>query len=438
MLPNDQYKGGENFDLRQILLRGRHLPLRDRTSFFQSVINELSLNREMLSMRCISSAADREVSVIDSYTGKSKSMLMFGSNNYLGLANHPYVKEYTLRAIREYGVGVGGPPLLNGYTKLHRELEERLAALKGAEDALVFSSGYGTNVGLVTGLMNGGDIVLYDEYSHASFCDGVKMAGAQSMQFHHNDIKKLQSMLQLHQQRPNSDMFVGVEGVYSMDGDLAPLDVLVPLCKAHNAILVVDDAHGTGVMGATGRGTAEHFGVEGQVDITMGTFSKAFAVAGGFIASSKPIIDYLRFFARSYMFSASLPPVVVAAVIAGLDVIEHEPELLTNLRNNIEYTSKGIQNLGFDVRPRSGIIPLRVPVGMNIRQAAYRFHELGVFVNSIEYPAVPISQQRFRISLMATHTMQDIDKLLAAVEEVWNEFKQGHLSIQSEMSSKVA
>lgn len=419
MSTHESYKGGENFDLHQILLKGRSLPLRDRVEFFDSFLNGLEANREILYMRCITSAADREVTVVDPYTGKSKQMLMFGSNNYLGLANHRYVREYAQRAIREYGAGIGGPPLLNGYTSLHRELEERLAALKGTEDALIFSTGYGANVGLVTGLMNAGDKVLYDAYSHASFTDGMKMAGIQSSKFPHNDINRLQKMLDLHRGSLQNDVFVGVEGVYSMDGDLSPLNVLVPMCKRYGAILVVDDAHGTGVLGAHGRGTAEHFGVEGEVDVTMGTFSKTFAVVGGFVAASKPIIEYLRFFARSYMFSASPPPAVIATVLAGLDVLEHEPELISALRDNVNYAAEGLRSLGFNVDPQAGIIPLRVPVGMNIRQAAYKFHEAGIFMNSIEYPAVPVSKQRFRISLMATHTKQDIDRLLEAVAAVW-------------------
>jgi glycine C-acetyltransferase len=421
MKENEPYKGGENFDLRQILLRGRNLPLKERTESLGAFLNSLVSNEELLCMRCISTAADREVTVLDPHGGGPKRMLMFGSNNYLGLANHPYVRERAQQAIGEYGAGIGGPPLLNGYTHLHRELEERLAALKGTEEALIFSSGYGANVGLVTGLANPHDTVLYDLYSHASFCDGIKMAGVQAFHFPHNDIVRLQQLLDHHAQHRAGDVFIGVEGVYSMDGDYAPLEKIVPLCKSHGAILLVDDAHGTGVMGATGRGTAEHCGVEGEVDITMGTFSKSFAVTGGFVAASKPIIDYLRFFARSYMFSASLSPAVVATVLAGMDTIVREPGLLVALRENIRYATAGLRNLGFAVDGHTAILPLRVPVGANIRKAARLFHQRGIFMNSIEYPAVPISQQRFRISLMATHTKQDIDRLLEAIAEVWTE-----------------
>lgn len=416
---DDKYQGGENFDLRQILLQGRSMRLHEKTAHFYKALQHLNERNEMSLMRCIHSPADREVVVADPVTGQLRRMLMFGSNNYLGLANHPYVRERAAQSIREFGAGIGGPPLLNGYTKLHRELEIRLAALKGTEDALIFSSGYGANVGLITGLLNSNDMVIYDAYSHASFCDGMKMAGNLTAKFPHNDINQLRHLLEIHSGTTNRDCYVGVEGVYSMDGDLAPLDAMLTLCKAHGAILIVDDAHGTGVMGATGRGTAEHFGVEGKIPVTMGTFSKVFGMTGGFVAASKPIIDYLRFFARSYMFSASLPPVVIGTVLAGLDIIERQPQLLADLHENVDYTAAGLRGLGFDVHPEAGIIPLLVPAEINIRQAAQQFHELGIFVNSIEYPAVPVSQQRFRISLMATHMKEDISRLLGAVEKVW-------------------
>jgi glycine C-acetyltransferase len=321
-------------------------------------------------------------------------------------------------------VGIGGPPLLNGYTRQYRELEEQLASLKHAEDSLLFSSGYAANVGLVSAIINRGDKVFYDEFSHASFCDGLRLAKADAISFKHNDMKELETLLK---QKNNSfgDIFVGVEGVYSMDGDLAPLNDVTSLCKKNKSILILDDAHGTGVMGGTGHGTAEHFGVEKMVDITMGTFSKTFGVSGGFISASKPIINYLRYFARSHMFSASLPPVVIAAILAGLKVIRNEPEIIKYLHENVQYASKGLKKIGIKINPQSAILALRVPENMNIRDAAYHFHKLGIFVNSIEYPAVPLNQQRFRISLMATHTKDDIDRLLLAIEEVWAFYNKG-------------
>jgi glycine C-acetyltransferase len=431
MTNSEQYSGGENFDLRHILVHGRELGLRERIECFQDFLSSIADDRESLTLRQVATAADRQVDVFDPHEGKRHRMLMFGSNSYLGLASHPYVREKVEQSIRHYGTGLGGPPLLNGYTPLHHSLEERLAALKGAEDAMIFSSGYGANVGAVTGLVNRKDMVLYDVYSHASFCDGLKMASAPSLHFPHNDTTKLASLLE-QQAGKQKDLFVGVEGVYSMDGDLAPLDVIVPLCRKHGAILVLDDAHGTGVIGKTGRGAAEHFRVEGEVDITVGTFSKTLAVTGGFVAGSKPIIDYLRYFARSYMFSASLPPMVIAAVHAGLDVMEREPALLRTLRENTRYAAQGFRSLGFDVKGDSPIIALKVPVAMNIRHAGQEFHRRGIFVNSIEYPAVPVSQQRFRVSMMAVHTRADIDALLAAVKDVWDLFTSDGVVADSE------
>ncbi len=422
MITESGYQGGENFDLRDVLLKGRSLRLADRTALFQDFLGQLRRNEENLCMRCLSSPADREVTVADPATGMTRTMVMFGSNNYLGLATHPVVLARAAKALDAFGAGLGGPPLLNGYTMLHRELEERLAALKGTEAAMIFSSGYGANVGLVSGLTGKADIILYDAYSHASFCDGMTLSGAQSFLFSHNDLAHLTTMLDRATGRPHGDLFVGVEGVYSMDGDLAPLDRILPLCRQYGAHLIMDDAHGMGVMGAHGRGTAEHFGLEGQIPVTMGTFSKTFTVTGGFVASSKAIIDYLRFFARSYMFSASLPPATVATVIAGLEVLEHEPERLTRLHENIAYASAGFRSLGFPVVSSSAILPLRVPEGMDIRKAARAFHDRGIFVNSVEYPAVPVSQQRFRVSVMATHTKEDIDRLLGAVAEIWSLF----------------
>jgi glycine C-acetyltransferase len=433
MQSNEEYSGGENFCLHQILLKGRNLKLKERAASVQAFVDRLYEHREQFHMRLVMSPSDREVLVMDPYTHQPRSMRMFGSNDYLGLANHPEVIAAASCALREYGAGIGGPPLFNGYTALHRQFEERLALLKGTEDALIFSSGYAANVGLATGLFNATDVVLYDAYSHASFIDGIKMSGVSAAQFPHNDIESLGRLIATHRRKARGDIFVGVEGVYSMDGDLAPLDEIVQLCRASGAILLVDDAHGTGVMGATGKGTAEHFNIEGQVDITMGTFSKTFAVSGGFIAATKPIVSVLRFFARSYMFSASLPPVGVATVLAGLDVLERHPHLVVRLRENVRYTAQRLRELGFDVNPQAAIISLRVPEWMNIRQAAYKFHERGIFVNSVEFPAVPLAQQRFRISLMATHTHNDIDRLLSVVAAVWAEAKseQPRVSVDS-------
>jgi glycine C-acetyltransferase len=412
---------GENINLQDIILQGKALSLQDRLRCFSKIIAETHKKNQNSYRRQVISAADREVTIIDPRTKRLKKMLMFGSNNYLGLANHPYVCEAVRKAIDKYGTGIGGPPLLNGYTRLMKTLEERLSDLKHAEDTIIFPCGYNANFGLISGLLTCHDVVFYDAFSHASFYDGVKTGRKKGYRFLHNDMEKLSALLTETKLHTKGEIFVNVEGVYSMDGDLAPLDQIVDVCKKNNAILIVDDAHGTGVMGENGKGTSEYFGVSNEIDINMGTFSKSFSVTGGFISASRPIIEYLRFFARPYMFSASLPPLVLAAVHAGLDVIQNEPERRHLLHDNVQYVAGKLRKFGFVTEPKAGIIALRVPEGMNIRDGANRFHEAGIFLNAIEYPAVPVNEQRFRISLMATHTKDDLNKLIACVEEIWSE-----------------
>ncbi len=409
--------------MRDIIMRGKKLSFEERTGFFSDWITQRIRHGDSMHLRVATSAADREVEVLDRYTGRPRRMLMFGSNNYLGLAGHPYVRERMKRAIDEFGAGVGGPPILNGYTALHRELEERLSAFKKQEDTVLFHSGYGANVGMVSALTDQTDTVLFDAYSHASFYDGLKMTKARSLRFAHNDVDELERLLEAAGPSGEGDVFVGVEGAYSMDGDVAPLDRIVSLCKQHEAILMIDDAHGTGVTGPEGRGTPARFGVSGEADVSWGTFSKTFGMTGGFVSTSKPVANYLRFFARSYVFSASLPPPVCAAVLAGLDLIENDPSLHERLWANIRYATSRLREIGFDLpEPETAILPLVAPTSMNLRQAAKHFHKHGIFLNTIEYPAVPLHAQRFRISLMASHTRADIDRLVACIEEVWDRY----------------
>jgi|SRR5579859_6762190 len=366
--------------------------------------------RDGVVMREVSGPAGPRVPVHDPVTGAVSEVLMFGSNNYLGLASEPEIVEKTVAAVRRYGIGCGGPPLLNGMTSLHRELEQRLAAMKKCEDAMIFSSGYGANVGWVTGLLSAGDVLVYDVQSHASLYDGIKMGRSRSVAFAHNDVGDLRrKLMQLRWQRAHANAVVCVEGVYSMDGDIAPLPQIRRLCSKYGALLAVDEAHATGVIGARGGGTADHFGMEGEIDLVMGTFSKVFAVTGAFVAGSRPMIDYLRFFARSYMFSASLPPPVVASVLAGIDFIEQHPERVARLHENVRYLAGGLRAVGFDVEAVTGIIPIFVPAAIRIPEVVSRLHQEGLFVNGIEYPAVPKDRQRIRLSVMATMEHRDLD-----------------------------
>lgn len=370
-------------------------------------------------LRSIISPAGREVMVDDPFTGERRDMLMFGSNNHLDLANHPTVRNRVQKAIREYGCGIGGPPLLNGYPKIVREAEERLAALKGDEDAMIFSSGFMANLGIISAVAQLGDLILFDELSHASFYDGIRLTKAKSLAFKHNNVENLEFLLEENVNKTQGSIFVCVEGVYSMDGNLASLDVIASLCEKYNALLILDDAHGTGVLGEYGRGTAFYFKCNQKVDISVGTFSKAFAACGGFVTGSKAIIDYLRFYARPYMFSASIPPPVVATVLGGLDVMQNEPLLRLQLLANVNYAVEKLKAFEFWATPQAAIISLKLPMHMDIKKAAVEFHKRNIFINPIEYPAVPIKRSRFRLSFMATHTTDDIDKLAEAVTQIW-------------------
>ncbi|MGB3545153.1 aminotransferase class I/II-fold pyridoxal phosphate-dependent enzyme [Rubrivirga sp.] len=409
----------EVLSYRDLVRIRTQLDLKGRTSTFSERIrSERGAGIDGLHYRRVLGPIDREVFVTD-HEGATRPMLMFGSNNYLGLATHPVVVERVRRAALRYGVGVGGPPILNGYGPLQRELEERLADLEEMESALVYGSGYAANVGLMSALPGPKDLAVYDERSHASFLDGLKLGRIGGRSFAHNDLKALDQALE-EVSGDHQDIFVGVEGVYSMSGDLARLDRIADISQQHGAILVVDDAHGTGVTGPRGHGTIAMFDVSDKVDVVMGTFSKSFSVSGGFVTASKDIVDYLRYFSRSYVFSASLSPSVCAAVIAGLDVLEDEPEVHGALSDNTAYLAQQLQAIGLEGNGLTAIFSLPVPRTTDVRAAAHDFHRRGLFLNHVEAPAVPISDQRFRISVSATHTKDDLDRLIEAVDDVWN------------------
>lgn len=407
-------------NLRTFISANKSLKTREYISLFSRFIQNEKEQHIYTYGRKVLTPQGREVTIWDADTDKSRKMIMFGSNNYLGMANSPYVKKKVTEAMDLYGVGLAGPPLLNGYTKLMTELEERLAHLKHQESAMVFSSGYAANVGMLIALTQKNDHVLYDELSHASLFDGLRMTQVPATKFAHNDLEDLEAKLSQYSKTTEDTVFVAIEGVYSMDGDLAPLDKIVPLVKKYDGFLLLDDAHGTGVIGKTGAGTAEHFGVEKQIDLSMGTFSKSFAMTGGFLAGPKDLIDYMRFFARSYMFSAALTPVTLAAVLAGIDVIEKQPELRNLLLGNARYAIQKLQPYGIISKPEAAIIAVKIPDWMDARKANHLIHEQGIFLNAIEYPAVPEGEERFRVSITVEHTHADIDRLAEVLDTVWN------------------
>ncbi len=345
-----------------------------------------------------------------------KRVLMFGSNSYLGLTVHPKVKEAAKKAIDKYGTGCAGSRFLNGTLDIHEELEERLASFVNKDDALLFSTGFQANLGAIAGLVGKDEYVILDKSDHASIVDGARLSYGIVKRFLHNDMESLEKVLSSIEL--GAGKLIVVDGVYSMDGDIANLPEMVELKKKYNARLMVDDAHSFGVLGKNGRGTANHFGLEEEVDVIMGTFSKSFASLGGFLAADKEVIDYLRHFARSLIFSASITPASTAAVLASLDIMENEPELIEKLWANTERMRKGVQEMGYDTGTScTPIIPLIIGDNDKVLKMRRMLLDEGIFVNPVVSPAVPPNKTLIRLSLMATHTFEQID---IALDKLYN------------------
>lgn len=402
----------ENFNLSDLMSLNSTI-LSERLELFHQYYLHKYANMDVLFRREVVENHGREALVKDPYTGVINKMLMFGSNNYLGIANHPGLLQKISDNFDKYGTGLGGPPLLNGNTSLHVELEGKLAKLKNKQESLIFSSGFAANYGLCGALFNKSSIVLFDELSHASFIDGLLMSRVRFKTFKHNDIKDLENKLE-EVSGKNKDIFVATEGVFSMDGDLGKIDDIIKLKSKYSFYLVVDDAHGLGVVGENGHGIHEHFQTD-EIDFIMGTFSKTLAAAGGFLAADSRTINYMRYFTRSYMFSAALPPSTISMVLAGLDILDNDKWRVQKLRKNVKYLINKLENQGIHTRAESAIVTVVVPEDFNILKANKELHDEGLFVNTVEYPAVAQGLERFRISLMSEHTENDIDKLVGSL-----------------------
>lgn len=359
--------------------------------------------------RVVESAQDPEVTV------EGRRMVMLGSNNYLGLTNHPKVKEAAIAAVRKYGTGCAGSRFLNGTLDIHVELEQKLARFFRRDAALTFSTGYQTNLGIISALAGKGDVVVIDKLDHASIIDACRLSLAEVRKFRHNDMGSLERVLTECEGRGK---LVVVDGVYSMEGDIAPLPAIVRVCREHGARLMVDDAHGIGVLGETGRGTAEHFGLEKEVDVIMGTYSKSLASIGGFAVADEGVIHYMKHHARPLIFSASPPPASVASVIAALDIVNQEPDRRERLWHNTDMMMTAFKEMGFDTGVAATPI---IPLVMGEMDRAFMMWkvlgEAGVFVNPVVPPAVPPGRCLIRTSYMATHTDEMLGRVLAAVEE---------------------
>ena len=350
-----------------------------------------------------------------------KELIMLGSNSYLGLTEDPRVKEAAKRAIEKYGTGCAGSRFLNGTLDLHLQLEEELADFLGKEAVLLFSTGFQTNLGIISTLVGKGDYVIIDKSDHASIVEGCRLSLGEIKRFRHNDVAHLEKVLKGIDE--DAGKLIVVDGVYSMEGDIAPVPEIVELSKRYGARFMIDDAHGLGVLGETGAGTAEHFGLTDQVDIIMGTFSKSLASLGGFVAARKEVVEYLKHKARALIFSASISPPNTAAALEALRILRSEPERRKALWDNTKRLQDGLRSLGFDIgNTQTPVVPVYIGDDLKTFQICKALHDEGVFVNPVVPPGVPPGKSLLRLSVMATHKPEHIDFALEKLEKVGRRF----------------
>lgn len=362
-----------------------------------------------------------------SITYEGKELLMFGSNSYLGLTTHPKIKEAAKAALEKYGSGCAGSRFLNGTIDLHVQLEEKLAAFVGKEAAIVFSTGFQVNLGVISCLTGRNDYILLDEYNHASIIDGARLSYSKTIKYDHNNMEDLRNKLSSLPE--NSIKFIVTDGIFSMEGDIVDLKSLIAVAKEFEAVVMLDDAHSLGVLGNNGSGTASHFNLEEDVDLIMGTFSKSLASVGGFIAGDEKTIDYLRHNARSLMFSASMPPASAASVIAALEIIKEEPNRIQTLWDNTNYAIQKFRTLGFDIgKTESPIIPIYIRDNEITFLITKMLLDEGVFVNPVVSPAVNSESSLIRFSLMATHTKEQIDFALDKIAKSYKKLDRKQLT----------
>ncbi|MGD2069587.1 MAG: aminotransferase class I/II-fold pyridoxal phosphate-dependent enzyme [Gemmatimonadota bacterium] len=356
----------------------------------------------------IHTAPSTRVDVEDTKTHEiRRGLINFASYNYLGLSYRPEVKEAIKEAVDAFGGGSSGSPILSGTTALHRKLSEGIARFKAKEASLIFPTGYSANVGVIAGLMRSGDLIVADQYSHASIIDGMILSKAKSKFFRHNNPEDLDRKLEGFEGKK----LVIVEGVYSMDGDVAPLPEIVEVSRRHGARILIDEAHSTFIFGKNGRGVAEHFGLDDEVDIHIGTFSKSLGGQGGFVAGPQALIDYLRGFSRSRFFSCALAPTVTAGLIRALELAATEPELRARLWDNVDFMQKRLRDAGVDVGDsESQVIPIMIRNDSRVFEIGEELLREGVFINPVKYPAVGKHKSRFRMSISAAHTKDELEE----------------------------
>jgi len=384
--------------------------------FLQEELERLKREGTYRWLRCVEGEQGPRMTV------DGRKVVILCSSNYLGLASHPRLKAAAIQAIERYGTSASAARLISGNVELYHRLEEALAAFKEREAALVYTNGYMANLGVIASLVGEGDAIFSDALNHASIVDGCRLSKADVRIFPHNDVKALEELLQASGRYRRR--LIAVDGLYSMDGDLAPLPEIVALARRYEAITLVDDSHATGVLGKRGRGTAEHFGLEGAIDIEMGTLGKALGGFGAYIAGDRALKEFLINRSRSFIFTCALPPPVLATALAALEVLREEPEIRERLWENVRYFRKGLEELGFDfLGSETHIFPIMTyenPITMAMTD---RLLELGVFAQGIRPPTVPKGLCRIRVTILASHTKEDLDTALSAFEKAGREFR---------------
>jgi len=390
--------------------------MRDPTSFLEKDYQEL-----------VNGSLDWKLHVLESAsaprcTVDGRNVLMLCSNNYLGLTNHPQIKKAAIEAVRDFGAGSGSVRAIAGNMKIHVELEKRIAQFKQTEAALAYQTGFAANAGLIPQLAGKGDLIVTDELNHGSIIDGVRLSYAERDVYKHRDADDLRKVLDDAENKNYRRILVITDGVFSMDGDIAPLDKIVPLAEEHGAMMYVDDAHGDGVLGEKGRGIISHFHLEGRVHVEMGTFSKAFGVVGGYVSGNRNLVNFAYNKSRTWLLSGSHPPAVAAASIAALDVLENELEHVQNLWKNTNAFKKALRNLGFDIGiSETPITPVIVGESSLARKMSERLFEEGIFALPIVFPMVARDKARIRTIMNATLTIEDLNFAISKFEKVGNE-----------------
>jgi glycine C-acetyltransferase len=388
----------------------------DRLTWIRDELDALRAQGLFTTIRTLSSPQGAWLDV------DGRRALNFCSNNYLGLANHPHLKDAAQRAIETHGVGPGAVRTIAGTMDLHLELERRLADFKGVEGAISFQSGFSANLAVIPALVGGEDVIFSDELNHASIIDGCRLSRARIARYRHNDAGDLRRVVKEARQEGYRRAILVTDGVFSMDGDIAPLDHLAVVAEEHDLMLMVDDAHGEGVLGRGGRGIVDHFGLHGRVDIEVGTMSKAFGVVGGYVAGRRPVVDWLRQRGRPFLFSSAVTPADVAACIAAVDLLEESTDLVDRLWENGRYFKAEMERLGFDTGvSKTPITPVMLGEAPLAQRFSKRLYEEGVFATAIGFPTVPKGKARIRVMISAAHSTDDLDQALATFGKVGKE-----------------